>query len=537
MTGDRPYQIDAVSAALSHLENVRSTLLVMATGLGKTRVFCRLAEGFPGRVLILAHRDELITQAAAAVERLTGRPADIEQGPLRAQYSRIVVGSVQTLCRERRLTRYKRDEFDLIIIDEAHRSPAKSYQRILDHFEKAKVLGVTATPDRTDGQAMGRVFESVCYEMGIQEGVSEGWLCPIVGETVIMEDCNLDLIPARAGDLATDILDAEILKQAEFAAAEMLKRDTGSTIVFTPGVRSARYLSERLSVLTGGSSVCVDGSQPEDERKAAVERYRSGDARFLVNCMVATEGFDAPSTRTVAILRPTKSRSLYTQMVGRGTRTEPGALDGLETAAARRTAIGASGKPACHVLDFVGVGHHHRLIGPADVLGGSYSEEEKLVAKKVLSEGQRDVNDALKEARERLRSAIEQVRGVQYTSRLSNFNPFDALGLEPIQSGRVEPLSPKQRGYLASKGFRDVDLDKMSRTSASKAITTLIKRDQKGGATLKQLAFLGSMGVNDPRMGRNQASWVITELQRIPPTLRSPDAIRMILAMSKRKAA
>lgn len=538
---DRPYQTAAIKAIQGHHQKVRSTLLVLATGLGKTRIFCRLAQQTEGRVLILAHRDELISQAADAVTRLTGESVEIEQAELRAHGSRIVVGSVQSLCRQKRLQRYRSDAFALVVIDEAHRSCATSYRKILAHFSEAKILGVTATPDRTDKKAMGKVFESVCYRMDIDAGVKEGWLCPLKGERITMESCNLDLIPVRSGDLATDILDEAILKEAEFVITELFARSCGSTILFTPGVRSARYIAERMNFLFPGVAVCVDGKQDDDERREAIARYKSGRCQFLINCMVATEGFDAPITHSVGVLRPTKSRSLYAQMIGRGTRTEPGCIDNIDTVTGRRDAIARSTKPHANIIDFVGVGTVHKLVGPVDILGGGYDEAEKAVAKKVMEEkGNTDIYEALDLARARLMAAVAQIKSAQYVASRATFDPFEALGLtnqQELPGMRREPVGARQVAFLEKKGVTPEAIKTMSREAANKLIRSIIVRDGVGAASLKQLQFLHAMGIREKRVGKSQAAWMLTEMTRLSPSQRTPDAIRQIIAMSKRKGA
>jgi len=201
----RPYQSEAITAIReAWTGGVQKTLLVLPTGCGKTIVFCKLIEGLVSggeRVLILAHREELLDQAADKLAASTGLRCAVEKAERTAQGSwyRVTVGSVQTLMREKRLQQFQPDYYDTIIIDEAHHCLSDSYQRVLEHFGAAKVLGVTATPDRGDMRNLGRYFESLAYEYTLPQAIREGYLSPIRAETIPLQ---LDLSGAsvQAGD-------------------------------------------------------------------------------------------------------------------------------------------------------------------------------------------------------------------------------------------------------------------------------------------------------------------------------------------------
>ena len=190
--GLRPYQQEAVSAAVRGLREHRSVLIVMPTGTGKTQVFVALASmARRGRVLMLAHRDELVGQAAARVEQMLGIIPGREKAATHSNGEQIVVGSVQTL-RLRRLERvFRPDDFSLVVVDEAHHAAARSYRTILDYLSGARVIGVTATPDRTDRQAMGEVFDAVAYEYGIEQALGDGWLVPPTLDRITLEGLDL----------------------------------------------------------------------------------------------------------------------------------------------------------------------------------------------------------------------------------------------------------------------------------------------------------------------------------------------------------
>ncbi|MEE8385868.1 MAG: DEAD/DEAH box helicase, partial [Dehalococcoidia bacterium] len=295
--GLRWYQTEAHAATFAAWNGgARSVLNVLATGLGKTQIFSGIAADFKGNVLVLAHRDELINQGAKRLEQITGEMVEIEQAELRASKTgRIVMGSVPTMRRLDRLERMGPDRFDLIIIDESHHATAKSYRTILDYFSKAKVLGVTATPDRTDGKAMGQVFDEVAYSMDILAGIDSGYLVPFDGEMAVMEELKLGDVDTTAGDFVAKQLDNEVVKIVEAVVADVREHHPKRTgIFFFPGVKSAEYAAEKFNVVDPGSAIVITGKTDRQLRKQMVQEFREGRRKYLCNCMVATEGFDAP---------------------------------------------------------------------------------------------------------------------------------------------------------------------------------------------------------------------------------------------------
>lgn len=392
----RPYQREAIDAVRARFAGGdRSVLLVLPTGSGKTTIFSeisRLVAARDGRTLILAHRTELIEQAAARV-RLVAPDlcVGLEAAGVKAALdSGVIVASVQTLSRGPRLARWKPDAFRLIVIDEAHHAPAASYQRILAHFPGARVLGVTATPDRGDGKALGEVFDSVAYERPLHTMINEGYLTPIVARTVRVD--GFDLAGARivAGDIAEgDIADALAPHDVLRGVACSLIEQAGerSTLVFMPGVDRAWELLALLDLRLGVDlSDIVLGTTPREERERVFRDFASGRTRFLINCGVATEGTDVPRCSCVAVVRPTKSRGLMVQMIGRGLRPfapweqEPALPD------ERRAAIAASTKPDCLILNFVPSNARHRLVGPIDALAPGDMSDATIDRARALAE-------------------------------------------------------------------------------------------------------------------------------------------------------
>jgi superfamily II DNA or RNA helicase len=348
----------------------------MATGTGKTRVFCEVIGLFlafrPGRrVLVLAHRDELIRQAAARLKR-EGIFAGIEKGKERSTVGdSVVVGSVQTL-RGDRLAAMAPDAFGLIVIDEAHRAASPTYQAIIGHFARAKVLGVTATPDRLDGKPLADTFDSVAYRYPINRAIDEGYLCPIRSERVVVEGLELGEIRRNRGDLSKGQLARLMNEEAHIHAVvgpllEMAERTDDvlrfpsrrrrPTVVFTVDVAHGRAIADMLNRYRPGCADLVTGKQSPGMRAQIYRNHEAQLFQFLVNCEVLTEGWDAPYVSCVAIARPTMSRALYAQMVGRGTRLCPGKADLL-------------------VLDFTANPGRHKLVGPEDVLAGREVESE-----------------------------------------------------------------------------------------------------------------------------------------------------------------
>lgn len=486
----RPYQTAAVEAVLARFRaGDRSTLLVLPTGCGKTVVFADIARRgvqWRRRTLVLAHRTELLDQARSKLLAV-GVDAAIEQADQRAGDAPVVVASVQTL-RGARLASFAPDAFHLIVVDEAHHAAAASYGAILGHFSGAKVLGVTATPDRLDGAALGAVFQSCAYRYELRQAIRDGWLAPIRARRVVVDGVDLGGVHTRAGDFDQGEL-AEVMADAValHGVAKPLLDLSGDrkAILFAVNVAHAKALAEVLNAYQPGIARAVDGSASATERAGVLEAFRAGAFRVLVNCALFTEGFDEPSIACVGIARPTKSRALYTQMVGRGTRL-------------------AEGKTDCLVLDFTAMAGRHRLVGPADVLAGrELADGMRADVERLLAADAVDVDQALEvAARTYEHTKVQAV--ARYRSE--EIDPF--LGdLPPVQPGpwSGDLATEGQRRALERAGLDDLPAE-LTKGEASRWIDAITKRREAGLATLKQVRLLRRHGVDARRMSFDEAN-------------------------------
>jgi superfamily II DNA or RNA helicase len=513
----RNYQDECVDEVFHHLEQVKSTLIVLPTGTGKTIVFATVAHRWPNkRVLVVAHREELIFQAVEKIKAVTGEVPAVEMADLRADVAdgwidqaRIVVTSVQTMCRPNRMEQFRPEDFGLLIIDEAHHAPAPIYRRVIDYYGRnpdLRILGVTATPDRHDEEALGRVFESVAYNLEIYQAIDDGWLVGIDQQFVRVEGLDFSAIRTTAGDLNGGDLEAVMVAEKILHGVVVptieLARDT-PTLVFASSVAHAERMAEIANRHRGGCGFCLHGKTPREERRAVLDRYRRGEFQFLFNCGLFLEGFDETRIGCVAIARPTKSRALYAQMIGRGTRPLAGTVDeAWMEAEDRKERIALSDKPSLLVLDFVGNSGRHKLISVADVLGGNYSDDvvEKATRSAQAKSARGEAADMMTELAEARKRAEEEERqrrrAVIARARYGTVRvcPFDVFEVEPRREpgwhkGRLP--TPKQLEVLAKSG---IPTDGVSFWQASQLIDQVISRRSKGLCSFKQAKLLAKYG-------------------------------------------
>lgn len=557
----RPYQAEGVRRIHEALESHRSTIFVMATGLGKTVVFSSLLRErmSTGHALVLAHREELVHQAARKLHEVTGQQPGIEMADHRVRktvfgYPPIVVSSVQTqdAGRPRRMNKFDPKSFSTIVVDEAHRAVSPQYRRVIDYYMQgnpdAKLLGVTATPDRLDGKRMREVFESVAYNYGIDSGVRDGWLVPLSQKLVRVRGLDFSAVRTVAGDFNQGEL-ADLMRRESHlhGVADSVVQIAGDrrTLVFASSVKHAEGLCEILNRHRPNRAAWVCGKTPKDHRRDVLARYRRKELQYLVNVDVFTEGFDDPGIEVVAVARPTKSRAKYVQMVGRGTRTLPGVVDCEPTAEARRFSISISGKPKLEVIDFHGNAGRHELCSIADVLGDALEEPVRERVKKIMAEDDdTTLDDAVSEAkkqldeeeaeRERLDAELADARLREAKSRIvgraeievREIDPFRVVGLPAMRSAPAakydSPMTEAQRKLLVDR-FKVADLPPdTTRQQASKMIDQLIQRSKDGLCTYRQARWLDQYGYDSTSMTFEEASRICDHLAKQNKYYRKP---------------
>jgi superfamily II DNA or RNA helicase len=333
----RDYQIETINAIETCKgKGIYRTLVALPTGTGKTVVFAHLIKNNIGNSLVLVHRDELISQA---IEKFNMICPELEVGVIKAERNefdkRVTVASVQSLSREKRLMACMNKIFSLIITDEAHHSVADSYMRIyqaLYHDDDGKQLhvGMTATPNRADKAGLGIVYQKIAYQKTLIEMIQRGWLCDLRCVAVSTK-INLDGVSTRMGDFAKNEL-ANIVNtdNRNDLIVESYKKyaDGRISLCFGVDVAHATTMTEAFNDADISSAV-ITGDTPIDERHEILSMFHNGDIKVLCNCEVLTEGFDEPAINCIILARPTQSSALYTQMIGRGTRTFPGKKDCL----------------------------------------------------------------------------------------------------------------------------------------------------------------------------------------------------------------
>ena len=486
----RPYQIEARDAVLSEWQGGRArTLLVLPTGTGKTIVFSaviaeRVAAG--ERVLVLAHRGELLDQAADKLRKSTGLMCAVEKAEESGlgSWFRVVVGSVQTLMRPQRLAQFPTGYFGTIIIDEAHHCLSDSYQRVLEHFGGANVLGVTATPDRSDMRNLGQYFDSLAYEYTLPKAIREGYLSPIKALTVPLR-LDISQVGVAAGDYKAAELGTALEPYLEQIAYQMQNYCAGRrTVVFLPLVATSQKFRDILQA-HGFRAAEVNGNSAD--RAEVLADFAAGKYDVLCNSMLLTEGWDCPAVDCIIVLRPTKSRSLYCQMVGRGTRI-------------------AEGKDFLLLLDFLWHVERHELCRPASLICESTDVAKKMTENLESAAGcpedieaaaQRASEDVIAEREEALAKQLREMRRrkqrlvdpLQFafsieSEDLSNYVP--AFGYESA------PPTEGQRDALEKWGILPDEVDSVGK--ANKLLDKLRNRREQGLTTPKQIRFLEGRG-------------------------------------------
>jgi len=488
----RPYQNEAKTAIQSEwAKGIQKTLLVLPTGTGKTIVFSKLTEDCVAkgeRVLILAHRGELLEQAADKLNKSTGLGCAVEkaESTCRDSWFRVVVGSVQSLMREKRLSQFAPDYFNTIIVDEAHHCLSDSYQRVLNHFDQAKVLGVTATPDRGDMRNLGQYFESLAYEYTLPKAIKEGYLSPIKAQTIPLK-LDLTGVGQQAGDFKTSDLGSALDPYLYQIAGEMAKFCMDrKTVVFLPLIKTSQKFKKILES-QGFRAAEVNGDS--QDRAEILADFENGKYDVLCNSMLLTEGWDCPAVDCIVVLRPTKIRSLYCQMVGRGTRLYPG-------------------KDHLLLLDFLWHTDRHELCHPAHLICESPEVAEKMTENIEKAGCPVDLEEAEAQAKEDVVAAREEALAKQLAEmRKRKRKLVDPLQFEmsihaedlasyvPSFGWEMGPPTEKQLQTLEKLGIFPDEIE--SAGKAAKLLDRLSKRRMEGLTTPKQIRFLEGRGFRD----------------------------------------
>lgn len=485
----RPYQNEARLAVESEWEKVNKTLLVLPTGCGKTIVFAKITEDLITdgmRVLILAHRGELLEQAAEKLSKVTGLGCAVEKAEetCLGSWFRVVVGSVQSLQRPKRLEQFPSDYFTHIIIDEAHHALSDGYIRVLDYFDGAKVLGVTATPDRGDMRNLGSVFESLAYEYSLPKAIAEGYLTPIKAQTIPLK-LDLSSVTLQSGDFkASDVstaLDPYLYQIADEMTKYCMDR---KTVVFLPLIKTSQKFYEILNE-RGFSAAEVNGNS--ENRSQILQAFDEGKYNVLCNSMLLTEGWDCPSVDCIVVLRPTKVRSLYSQMVGRGTRLYPD-------------------KDHLLLLDFLWHTERHELCHPANLICEN-EEIAKVMTARIEAAGcpvdisekevQAAATEVVAQREEALAKKLEDMKNRK--GKLVNPLQFemsiqaeDLSSYVPSFGWEMAPPSENQIDALEKMGIFPGEIENAGK--AALLLDRLDKRRSEGLTTPKQIRFLEGRG-------------------------------------------
>lgn len=469
-----PHQQEAVEKTMEAFKEGKNSLIVtMPTGSGKTVFFANIANRFTGRVLILAHRQELIQQAWEKLRAFSGICAGIEMAQRRAASGdRVVIGSVQTLAGRTPAG----PPFELVIVDEAHHTAAESYLGILDRLHPEKTLGVTATPYRGDKRALADIFEHCPYQVSMLNLIGQGYLCDVRIKALPVK-IDMSTVRVRQGDFAESDL-GNALKPHIGALADIIAQDYPDRrlLTFAPLRATSADWTEALQA-RGLPAAHVDGESAD--RAKILAEFKSGKIRYLSNAMLLTEGYDEPSINTILILRPTKSRGLYAQMIGRGTRI-------------------CEGKDRLLVLDPLFVSERHNILTAADLV----AEDDKNAARiaRRLRQGL-DLTEAVEAAnrdhRDDLAAHLAQSSlrtGYEVTlAELALSLDFPALeDWEPSLHWHSAEASPAQIAALEKAGVNTATIT--SRGLAHELMDCIKRRREKGLATLKQVRLIRRLG-------------------------------------------
>lgn len=524
----RPYQKESILYTLNEWKAHKSTLLVLPTGTGKTIIMSGLIKIIVNsnkKVLLLAHREELLLQAQDKLYKSTGITSELEKANYHANKdSSVVIGSVQTLSKENRLMEYEKDHFDFILIDECHHAITNTYKRVLDYFDNAKILGVTATPKRSDLRDLSEIFETVAYQYDIKTAINDGFLCDINIRTLPLT-IDLRNVDITCGDYRADELGETIEPYLEQIADMLIEyAPDRKTLIFVPRISTGDKMVEILK--EKGISAANVSSLSKD-RKELLEQFSNGQIQVMTNSMLLTEGYDEPSVDCIINLRATRSMSLYTQILGRGLRL-------------------AENKENLLVLDFLWQSKKdgYDILSPVEVFLDDdmikyahdiLKDNEEISLNELETEVNRKIDAELALLEELKRASHRHFKNVEFKEldnpnikyrydSLDNLDCYkilaspsiefydkDLLSFYPYREWEVEPITEGQRDYLYSCGINVNDIQ--FKGHASKIITTIKKRKDKGLCSYKQYKFLTKKGfIQVEKWNVNEAKRMIDKI-------------------------
>lgn len=392
----RSYQIEAEAKVFERLKaGVNKQVVCLPTGCGKTLLAARIATQFK-RILFMSHTEELISQSGAALltefypelsmTEVMNQHGDIIEyfkylqrdrlfasfeehnrfGIIKADMfkidNHITLASFQTI--HRRLEKIPADWFDLVIVDECDLALAATVKKTLDYLKPKLLLGLTATPTRSDGASLATNFDEIVSQFPLAQAIEEGYLCEL-DCIQLKTQLNLDNVRTTAGEfnqkdlkeaVDTDIRNQMLVdKYKEYANGKQ-------NVVFCVDVEHAKNVCLKFKEAGYKAEFIVGDKEETPDRLAVINRFKSGETQILTNCMILTAGFDHPAIGCITLASPTKSLRKFLQQIGRGTRTLPGVIDKCISAEDRRLAIKESAKPNCTVLDVVDTTSKHKII-------------------------------------------------------------------------------------------------------------------------------------------------------------------------------
>lgn len=525
----RPYQKDSVNAIFDEWQNHKSTLVIQATGTGKTIVFSEVTKRLreqDKKILILAHRSELLEQTQNKLA-LFNVDSVLEKAENHANIGadNVVVASIQSISRDDRLNNYPQDYFDAIIIDEAHHSASDTYLKVINYFSNAKLLGVTATPNRADVRNISDVFETVAYSYNTKDAIDDGYLSPISIRRIPIT-IDLSNVRTSCGDfLSSDLQDTLEPYLGQIADELKDKAQGRKTIIFTPTIAIGEQMATLLEE-KGFNSCCVSSKNTKEERADIIKKFHIGELNVITNSMLWTEGFDEPSVDCIINLRATKSESLYRQILGRGLRLSP------ETNKENLLVLDFlwhSGRKGYDVLSPIDLFIDKSRMDIADAILNEEDEEISLEDLQSKADAKYLLAENLKNASKKtfMGNKFEEVQN-PFIKYYYDDNELDCIVISndkavtfytdeemyewtPLRKWELTPCSDKQKEFLKNAGF---DLDHIPyKGLGAKLIDNVIRSREKNKCSFKQYEILKRKGfINVQKWTKEEVAVMIDKI-------------------------